>query len=216
MSGGRVPICDFCSGVPVAWAYPTDDFTLDSPKGGEWGSHGSWACCDPCARLIERDDYEALLKRMVKRVQRANPAAAQAPRKELVAHTRKLLDGFVGSRTDAPRVAADPVDPAREDEWGRMMRMDGRECEFVVERPEDGDPLVTFSKDALENVIDSAGKWIGSRVLRSFERGVAPQRMRISVTVDLDSAQQWSTGAVGPPGNTITLVDGQTRKDAAS
>jgi len=53
--------CDFCSSVPVAWAFPAKDFTL-IPEFA-WGSTGGWAACRVCAELIDADQYAELTAR---------------------------------------------------------------------------------------------------------------------------------------------------------
>jgi hypothetical protein len=60
------PICDFCSDVRVAWAYPCESFTsiIVAPGGvGVQANHNGWAACNTCHELIEADRREQLVER---------------------------------------------------------------------------------------------------------------------------------------------------------
>jgi hypothetical protein len=58
--------------------------------------------------------------------------------------------------------------------------------DLLVERPEDGDPNLTFSMEALENVRDAAMTWIGTRAIRAMRAGKPPQKMKATLTVTFD------------------------------
>lgn len=63
------PRCDFCSGFPVVWSYPTRERAMDVREVGGPGvqthvSHAGWAVCETCAALVERDDRKALSMRL--------------------------------------------------------------------------------------------------------------------------------------------------------
>lgn len=63
------PRCDFCSGFPVAWSYPTRERAMNVREVGGPGvqthvSHAGWAVCGTCAELIEDGDRRALSRRL--------------------------------------------------------------------------------------------------------------------------------------------------------
>lgn len=94
------PRCDFCSGFPVAWRYPTRETPMRVPTGGGWTthvSHAGWAVCDTCAALIERDDRKALSHRMpLMDVPPGYRAIARAKMRQM--HRIQFFDARTGDR----------------------------------------------------------------------------------------------------------------------
>ncbi|MFD8727754.1 hypothetical protein [Streptomyces sp. NPDC059611] len=83
--GPVVQPCDFCSNGLAAWIYqvipvgpglvtvtrPPTRTELAQPQAGRsWASHGvndtPWYACEPCAELIEADDWKGLLRRSIR------------------------------------------------------------------------------------------------------------------------------------------------------
>ena len=63
-------MCDFCGypgAIPV-WEYPCHDFQLNvtamredgESKDFSWNSTSSWMACEPCALMIEHNDWKLL------------------------------------------------------------------------------------------------------------------------------------------------------------
>lgn len=55
--------CDFCNGGIPAYLVPARDFRLPGSE-TDW-SQGDWAACVECAPLIERNEWSALIRRIV-------------------------------------------------------------------------------------------------------------------------------------------------------
>lgn len=53
--------CDFCSGPEPTWVLPVASFEA----GSEHTSHQDWAACDACARLLRKQQWDRLTKRVV-------------------------------------------------------------------------------------------------------------------------------------------------------
>lgn len=82
--------CDFCSGAPVTWRYPTRTFKLTSIR---FRSVSDWAACDVCHALIEAGDREGLLTRTMATGQLPPgvTAAQLAEAKQTVRHGQALF-----------------------------------------------------------------------------------------------------------------------------
>jgi hypothetical protein len=52
--------CDFCYADEVKYTLPAESFII-----GRHGSQGDWAACDGCAREIEKNAWNALLRRVL-------------------------------------------------------------------------------------------------------------------------------------------------------
>lgn len=201
-------ICDFCNSPEVRWAYPTADFTMPMAGDQDWGSHGGWAACVHCAALIERGAQEHLAARIGKSFARKMGGTAKSHSRE----ARSLVAKFFASRTDKPRVAVDPsnpIDPTREDEWGRMMQADGPELTIETERPPEthGDGR-TFSEESLKQLNDAMFRWVGSRIQRRLDLGDGlPQKLKVTVNVELDDESE-----PGSYDDVWHLIDGGTRR----
>ncbi len=58
--------CDFCGDLHPPFELPVRDFEYgDGTPLEDHGSRGHWAACGPCALLLERRDWEAVIKRAV-------------------------------------------------------------------------------------------------------------------------------------------------------
>ena len=92
-------ICDFCSDPNPEWAFPAKDFEMQGgPHAG--GFQGGWTACEPCKRLIDRNDYKGLAKRSAEKfVDR--PAGLSID--HLIPSMRKLHERFRQNRTGPPR-----------------------------------------------------------------------------------------------------------------
>ena len=55
--------CDFCRTGTAAWVLPVRDFAPSELP--QHTSTGGWAACGECARLIEKDQWNALVRRVV-------------------------------------------------------------------------------------------------------------------------------------------------------
>lgn len=55
------PVCDFCIQSGVEWAYDADDVQLPT---GDW-SRGGWAACNPCHLLIDSQEWQPLIDRVL-------------------------------------------------------------------------------------------------------------------------------------------------------
>jgi hypothetical protein len=65
-----------------------------------------------------------------------------------------------------------------------MLASPGYECEFKVVRDDVEDKAVTFSRDALEELHRHLALFIGTRVMREWERAEAPPKtMTVRVEV---------------------------------
>lgn len=88
--------CDFCSGKPVAFDYPCEDFKTFlgfDPSGSAkfMGSIGHWGACQTCYELVESGSNDSLLNRML--------AAHQIPPNSSgVLVTKKQFTGFLEHR----------------------------------------------------------------------------------------------------------------------
>ncbi len=58
--------CDFCHGRPTK-LFPARDFTVAVETKNAL-SVSAWSACDPCAALVEADDYGALIERVMQLV----------------------------------------------------------------------------------------------------------------------------------------------------
>lgn len=100
---GPLPICDFCTAVPVRWDYPCRDFSHhDIDSSGvpfQFNSHNEWAACDACHAIIETGNRDALARRSVERYREVNPHAF--PLSLRVA--RAIQDAFWANREGPPR-----------------------------------------------------------------------------------------------------------------
>lgn len=98
-------VCDFCSGVPVRWRYPARNFQVGYTFKGHQvqnNSHGDWASCDECHKLIQASEREALAERSFESfpVPKAQiPSHIQA---EVKGHIRTMQDTFWSAREGAP------------------------------------------------------------------------------------------------------------------
>lgn len=71
-------VCDFCTSSQVRWEHRAHDaqsaMLLVGGAGAlGQGSHGSWAACEVCHRLIELGKRDELVRRSAKRFQRQHP-----------------------------------------------------------------------------------------------------------------------------------------------
>lgn len=53
-------VCDFCSAKPVVTMFPCPDFEA---LAGISMSHGGWAACEACARLVHKRDLNGTVAR---------------------------------------------------------------------------------------------------------------------------------------------------------
>lgn len=68
--------CDFCSHWPAQWRLPARSFTI--PGNTQHGSEGSWAACNECARLIERNQWTAVIRRCLAHTKNVHPTITDA------------------------------------------------------------------------------------------------------------------------------------------
>lgn len=106
-----VPICDFCSGTPVRYSYPSRPHTSGTilAMGGKLpplsltfqDGDGAWAACDRCHSLIQRADRDALVKYSVQQMRRRGSGSV-IPKAELTRVIRGIHDNFWKNREGAP------------------------------------------------------------------------------------------------------------------
>lgn len=84
-------VCDFCRFGSAAWVLPVKDFT--TPIGTQSG--GGWAACDDCAALIERNQWNALIRRVVADIPEYQSVTAQTNLKTLYRLVRKNTAGAI-------------------------------------------------------------------------------------------------------------------------
>jgi hypothetical protein len=94
--------CDFCYGDNPTFIVPVRTFEFDGVPRIElpevtikgMGSIGDWAACEPCAKLIERNAWSALLRRLQENDPRAAiPEVATSTRRRW----RKVRANITGS-----------------------------------------------------------------------------------------------------------------------
>lgn len=56
--------CDFCSADESVWTLPVASFTLPGLVSDNFTSDGDWSACQGCGSLIERNQWNALLRRV--------------------------------------------------------------------------------------------------------------------------------------------------------
>jgi hypothetical protein len=95
--------CDFCSNHETRWRYPCPDFSLDVPSLQGWNSDGDWAACDPCSTLIEADQWDALVTRSQKHLNRLHPDGKLAPTQ--VKGSLAIIHQGFRQRRNGPRLA---------------------------------------------------------------------------------------------------------------
>lgn len=98
-------VCDFCSGTPVEFAYPAQDFSRNYTLGDanvQANSHGAWAACAECHKLVQASDRDALAERSVASF--PIPASKIPPeiRAQLKTEIRAMQDTFWAAREGAP------------------------------------------------------------------------------------------------------------------
>ncbi len=62
-----VGFCDFCYAPDPPLEIPARDFIYPGPRlpGQTDGSAGSWGCCEPCAALVDSNQWSRLIRRCV-------------------------------------------------------------------------------------------------------------------------------------------------------
>lgn len=93
-TGGR---CDFCNDARPEWVLPSRTFEtpIETATSG-----GDWAACNECARFIERDQWNALIRRCVDAFMRRHPehgpetaTSVETRLKQLYRKLRKNISG---------------------------------------------------------------------------------------------------------------------------
>jgi hypothetical protein len=117
--------CDFCSNHETRWRYPCPDFSLDVPSLQGWNSDGDWAACDPCSTLIEAGQWDALVTRSQKHLNRLHPDGKLAPTQ--VKGSLAIIHQGFRQRRNGPRQAL-PIRERPTTEAGTYSRaLDERE-----------------------------------------------------------------------------------------
>jgi hypothetical protein len=94
------------------------------------------------------------------------------------------------------------------------------EIALQVERPADGDPELTFSADALDDLAEQFKTFVTARAFGSWKAtGRAPQKLRATVTLDfapgnpaVDAGPYYN---LGDDGSGLHAIDGAARAKAA-
>lgn len=112
-------VCDFCYEPEPGFCLPVRDFlfggmvaTTDMPDGNKARNEslGNWAACGVCAKLIERNDWNGLIRRVLASyAERRGYEPSAALRDELRRQYRALRKNIIG----AVRPAVWPQPPAR-------------------------------------------------------------------------------------------------------
>jgi hypothetical protein len=88
--------CDFCYAEEPTWQIPVRSFELEDLPGH--GSAGDWAACDACMTLIERNDWNGLVRRVVtKWEQREGIAMLPEVQQSLRGLYRKIRRNITGA-----------------------------------------------------------------------------------------------------------------------
>jgi len=99
------PRCDFCSHPEPEWVYPAYDFEMQPYN---WGSAGGWTACEECADLIERSQWEQLVRTRMLNVHLPRAMAdagltrlTRSERQEVEDQVWRMLHAFRRSRKGA-------------------------------------------------------------------------------------------------------------------
>jgi len=88
------PRCDFCYADFPEWILPARSFTVIP---GQSESVGDWAACDGCARLIERDQWNVLIRRVHASFEARHGEVSDALLIEWKRFYRRLRQNITGS-----------------------------------------------------------------------------------------------------------------------
>lgn len=95
--------CDFCNALHPAFMLPVRDFLypgsarLVFPDGdtGRSGSSGGWSACTDCARLLERNEWNGILRRVTASRAEARHPEVQEGLRRLYRQVRANVTGAV-------------------------------------------------------------------------------------------------------------------------
>jgi hypothetical protein len=92
--------CDFCGSAEVAWQFPCETWDIENPvaPGLTHRMLDSWMACTPCRDLVDADDWDGLLARVLVE----SPMASMLPADQVAAMLRPLWTGFAEHRRGAP------------------------------------------------------------------------------------------------------------------
>lgn len=99
-------ICDFCSQDNPTWEYTAKDFRTIDTSVLIGTSHGSWAACDICHKLIEESKFDELANRSAKLLHRDTPFI---PYDICLTHIRALHNKFKENRTGVAKRIVDKI-----------------------------------------------------------------------------------------------------------
>lgn len=105
--------CDFDGSQPVMWSYPCKDFVYQ-PKDARqkaWPSEGAWAACQACSRVIEKGDWDELLKRHMRARQDEIDVVPLARQSYTVRWLRELETGILQAFREHRSGPREPVFP---------------------------------------------------------------------------------------------------------
>ena len=110
--GGGAEVCDFCHGPEVAWGYPATSFTVQFRFGrgvGRITSHGAWAACDQCKRLIDRGMSLPIIHRCYHTMLEDMPPISRESKRDLLRHAKHIHNTFARHRTTPAPLPHDVV-----------------------------------------------------------------------------------------------------------
>lgn len=203
------PICDFCLGPKVLWAYPVTDFAR---RPGE--DNSGWAACGFCSRLIEAGDFDGLLRRCSAKAARRH----RVPRAAAQAQMTEVYERFW--RTKGVRVPNNPDDPISDptadedgpytpmlDIAGPTIQMKWQRSPEVIAR--DG-AHKSISREAVDSMAEAAGAWVLSRVIRRWneDRDRPVHGVKLTLTVEMDDDPSFEAAATT---HLHFIPDGETR-----
>ena len=69
--------------------------------------------------------------------------------------------------------------------YGQYLTLDSDEFRFSMER-DDVDTNLTFSQEALHQIVQSINVFLGARICAHFEKtGIAPKKMTVDISISL-------------------------------
>ena len=71
-----IKLCDFCLAPDAAWVLPVEDYRATP----ESQSVGDWQCCGGCAALLERSDWDGLIRRAMDALRRRGETDGVEPK----------------------------------------------------------------------------------------------------------------------------------------
>lgn len=108
-----IPQCDFCGDNGATWLYPAEPFIVRRGDGMDQAMNDTWAACSACHRLVEQDDYAALIERRMDKtytnprmrsmIEKIPPSLRQEALAAIRRDVTMLIEGFRRARRGPAR-----------------------------------------------------------------------------------------------------------------